>query len=168
MGDIIELQDPILSYEERYLRAAVLTLSVNTVIGSIGLTIVEHVNASPGTKFSSIDWQEDLIRTGLPVIEKLANRDTSLSCTTIYKGQTLRLFIESAGVSTDGSLSFSDMFFAVGSHNCLGMSFSKQSWNLFRHFMSTIPRSMRIIEVKDRDNDFVFNFPSLIKVAFND
>jgi len=167
LGRIIEGQRSDVGHEERYLRAAILTLSVNTLMGSVGLTILDEIHKAPNVALKEIKWPNQLTRTGLPIIEKIATRDVVFGGQQICAGQGLRLFIESEGVNLDGSYSFSEIFFAVGSHKCLGMNFSKQVWERFRSFISSIDRSIQIVQVSERPRDYVFNFPNLIKVRFD-
>lgn len=168
VGRIVAAQPFGRSIDDRYFRAAILTLSVNTLIGSLGLTIADEVGSNPGRRLAEIAWPQDLIRTGLPSIEKFAVSDAALGGQFIRAGQGIRLFLESAGVDAGGQHSFDDVFFAVGSHKCLGISFSKLVWQKFRNFLAGIDRSISILEVRDRSHDYVFNFPQLIRVRFDD
>lgn len=168
VGDIIDIQKGSRSVDELYLRTAILTLSVNTLVGSVGWTIIESCHKAEDRTLHSVAWPTDLIRTGLPVVEKVAVVNATLGGQQIRQGQGLRLFVESEGVKPNGIYSFSDLFFAVGSHKCLGMNFSKHVWGKFRELLAHIDRPMRIIKVRERESDYVFNFPNFIEVQFDD
>lgn len=157
-----------LAQEEKHFRIAVLAVSANTLLGSVGLTIAERLQSSPGCAMDGIDWGRDLIRTSLTLVEKRALRDTVLGGVAIRAGDRLRLFVEAGGVSPETGFDYNDLFFAVGAHKCIGMSFSRQVWSRFASFLSTLPRSMRLIEVRERGMDHVFNFPETIMVTFDD
>ncbi len=171
---IIELLNNIVSafpnkwtQEQKYFSCAVIALSANTLPSSISLTIVETLHLQPGRLLSEMDWSADLLRTGLPLIEKIVARDTVLGPFELKKGDRVRLFIEADGLFPDQHPRYSDLFFAVGSHKCVGMNLSRQIWAKFTEFLSAIPRRMVVLDVSERTGDYVFNYPQSIKVRFD-
>lgn len=156
-----------LSREERYFRIAIVALASNTTLATVGLNLAARLRAEPGVSLKRMSWGGDITATGLPLIEKHAVRDTVLGGQTIRKGQKVRLFIEAAGVSPEGQASFSELFFAVGPHKCVGMSFSRQLWIRFAASIAALDRTLRLIEVRDRGKDYVFNLPECIQVKFH-
>lgn len=151
---------------EKYFRAALVALSANTLLGSLVLTTSERIQSSPDRAMSEIDWGEDMLRTSLALIEKRALKDTSVGGVPIKRGERLRLFLEAAGVGIDGAYSYSDLFFAVGAHKCVGMNFSRLIWEATSSGFASIGRKMRVIDIKHRDGDHVFNMPEKLLVEF--
>ena len=166
--DLLEKLPPGWDRDQKHLCAAVIALGANTLLGSVSLSILERWRGTPEKPLSEIDWGSDLIRTALALVEKRAVRATMLGPVEISPGARLRLFIESDGVLPQDHYRYSDLFFAVGSHKCVGMSFSKQAWARFARFLSAIPRRMSVLEVRERSGDYVFNFPETIRVHFDD
>ena len=155
------------SNDQRYLSSAIIALSANTLLGSVSLTFLEALRTSPTRRLSDVEWGTDLIRTGLPLIEKKAMRDTVLGSVQLGKGSRVRLFIESEGVHPGNPYQYSDLFFAVGSHRCVGMNISRQVWARIAQFLSEIARPISVLEVAERTGDYVFNFPEKIWVRFD-
>lgn len=156
-----------LAEEEKYFRVAVVALASNTTLASVSHNILERIAAQPDTPLAAIDWGSEFTRTGLPLIEKFAVRDAMLGGQLIRKGEQLRLFIESEGVAPDGSHSYSDVFFAVGPHKCVGMNFSRQLWGRVASGFGAVNRKLRVLEVAEREKEYVFNFPERIRVEFH-
>ena len=154
--------------EQKYFSCAVIMLSANTIPSSISLTIIETLRMQPAKLLSEMNWSADLLRTGLPLIEKNVAHDTVLGTVKLKKGDRIRLFIEADGIHPDQQARYSDLFFAVGSHKCVGMEISRQIWTKFTEFLSGIPRRMVLLEVSERTGDYAFNYPKSIKVRFDD
>lgn len=168
LQQIFEQMPPDWSNDQKYTSCSVIALSANTLLGSVSLTFLQALRNSPGKPMSDVQWGADLIRTGLPLIEKKAVRDTVLGPARISSGSRIRLFIESEGVLPGDHYRYSDLFFAVGSHRCVGMNISRQVWAKISAFLSGIPRSLSVVEVSERGGDYVFNYPDMLKVRFND
>lgn len=156
-----------LADEERYFRVAVVALGSNTTLATVSLNVIDRIAEQPDTPLSAIEWGSEFTRTGLPLIEKFAVRDATLGGQLIRKGEQLRLFIESESVSPDGTHSYSDVFFAVGAHKCVGMNFSRQLWHRVGSGFGAVNRKLRILEVAEREKEYVFNFPERIRVEFH-
>ncbi len=155
------------SSDQKYLSCAIIALSANTLLGSVSLTFLEALGASPSKVMSEVAWGSELMRTGLALIEKRTVRDTVLGGVPLPSGSRVRLFIESEGVLPGGGYAYSDLFFAVGSHRCVGMSVSRQAWARIAAFLATIDRPLSVLEVTERTGDYVFNYPDLIRVRFD-
>ena len=167
IGDALALQPADLAEDDRYFRVAVVALASNTTLASVSHNIIDRIAEQPDTPLAAIDWGSEFTRTGLPLIEKFAVRDAMLGGETIRKGEHIRLFIESDGVAPDGTHSYSDVFFAVGPHKCVGMNFSRQLWGRMASGFGAVNRKLRIIEVAEREKDYVFNLPERIRVEFH-
>lgn len=167
IGNIVTSQPGSLRRETAYLRAAVLALSVNTLPSSMVLTVMERVRAASGQTLSAIDWGDELLRTGLPLVEKIAARDVRLANLEIAAGDGLRLFLEADGVSQAGAYRYSELFFAEGNHKCVGMHFSRQAWRRVAQVLGGVQRPLRLLGLTERANDYVFNFPQRCEVVFD-
>lgn len=165
--DILSALPDGMSPDERYFRVAVVALASNTILSTLALNAVDRLRSEPGISLKDIAWGSDITITGLPLIEKHALKDTLLGGQTIRKGERVRLFIEAGGVSADGKPGYSELFFAVGPHKCVGMSFGRQIWSRFAASVRRLDRKLRLIEVRDRECDYVFNFPERIQVEFH-
>lgn len=165
--DAIAMQAPDIPEEERYFRVAVVALASNTTLASVSHNIIDRIAEQPDTPLAAIDWGSEFTRTGLPLIEKFALRDATLGGQTIRKGEHIRLFIESDGVAPDGTHSYSDVFFAVGAHKCVGMNFSRQLWARVASGFGAVNRKLRVLEVAEREKEYVFNLPERIRVEFH-
>lgn len=168
MVEMLEHGAQHLTPDEQHLRLAIVALSANTLLGSISLTVAERLRQSPGLPMQQIDWGSELQRTSLPLVEKWAVRDTTLGGASIRSGDRVRLFIEAGGLSAGNEFTYSDLFFAVGAHKCLGMSFSRQVWARVAASLASVPRRLRLIDVRERQMDHVFNLPEEIRVSFDD
>jgi cytochrome P450 len=153
--------------DQKYLSCGIIALSANTLLGSVSLTFLQALQNSPTKCLSDVAWGADLARTGLPLIEKKVIRDTALGPVQLSKGSRVRLFIESEGVLPGDRYQYSDLFFAVGSHRCVGMSVSRQVWTKLAQFLSGIDRRISLLEVAERTGDYVFNYPDKIWVCFD-
>lgn len=166
IGRILEAMPSDFTQEQKYLSTAVIALSANTLLGSVGLTFL-HIAKASGTKpMSEMHWDMELQRTGLPLIEKKLIRDTVLGPVHLKQGERVRLFIEADGVLPDGVYRHSDLFFAAGAHKCVGLNFSKQVWREFARQFKSIPRSIEVLRAEERTGDYVFNLPTTIRVRF--
>lgn len=157
-----------LSYDEKHVRSVIVALGVNTLLGSVCLSLVHIAQMNPGVKLSEMDWPADLPCTAVPHVERRALADCRLGAMDIRSGDIVRVFLESAGLAPDGTWRYSDVFFALGSHKCVGLNFSRQTWTRFVAGISTVDRPLRVIEVHERDQDYLFNYPDRIMVAFDD
>ena len=156
------------SDDDRYLSCGIIALSANTLLGSVSLSFLEALRTSATHLMTDVNWGTELVRTGLPLIEKKAMRDTVLGPVQLARGSQIRLFIEADGVLPGELFRYSDLFFAVGSHRCVGMSVSRQVWTRIAQYLSTFARSISVLEVAERSGDYVFNYPELIRVRFDD
>jgi hypothetical protein len=168
LAELLHLRPETLTEPERIMPIAVITLSANTLLGSLALSVVERLLASPGTPLSKIDWGQDFARTSLPLVEKKATKDNMLGGHHIQAGDRLRLFIESPGMNPAGQHQYDELFFAAGPHKCVGMSFCRTAWGQLTKALSMLDRKIRIIRVDMRDRDHVFNFPTTIEAQIDD
>jgi cytochrome P450 len=168
MVKLLAMMPAELSHDEIHVRAVIVALGVNTLLGSLGLSLVHTMEQNLGKLLSEMTWPADLPRTAVPHVERRALEDRELGGITVKAGEIVRVYLEAAGLSADGACSYSDVFFALGSHKCVGLNFSRQTWTRFVAGFSSIHRSMKFIEVHEREQDYLFNYPDRIMVEFND
>ena len=156
-----------LGKEECYTRMSIVALSANTLLGSICLSFIERLRHSPGQPLAAIDWGRDLQRTALPLVEKRVVKPVTLGGQALVPGDRMRLLIEAAGFTPEGAHCYDDLFFAVGAHKCVGMNFSLKAWQAVADFLATLERRIEIVDVSERDGDYVFNIPERIVVKLD-
>jgi hypothetical protein len=83
-------------------------------------------------------------------------------------GDRVRLFIEAAGFTAQGQCRYDDLFFAVGAHKCVGMNFSVKAWQAVADYLSSVDRIVKVVDVRERDGDYVFNLPERILVKLDE
>jgi cytochrome P450 len=157
-----------LSEEDRQTRMAIIALSANTLLGSICQTFIEQLKGSPGKPLSGVDWGREMKRTALPLVEKRVVKPVQLGGQSLMPGDRVRLFIEAAGFTAQGQCRYDDLFFAVGAHKCVGMNFSVRAWQAVADYLSSVDRIVKVVDVRERDGDYVFNLPERILVKLDE
>lgn len=146
--------------EETYLASAILALSANTLMASLARSCIAQLQAAGTKPLCEVAWSEDFSHTGLALVEKRALRDAVVGDVAIKKDERLRLILDAAGYEGGGDdASYSDLYFAVGLHRCVGMSISRQCWSLFTARLSQEKRGLKLLAVDHRTRDYVFILP---------
>jgi cytochrome P450 len=147
--------------EDTHIGIALMAVSSNTLLGSLSRSCIAQLEAGNGKSLQKIEWSEDFSHTALALIEKVALTDTELGAVKLKAGDRIRLFLDAAGYEHGGNEStYSDLFFAVGPHRCVGMSISRQIWGLLTARLAQEKMTLRIKEVTHRQGDYVFIFPN--------
>lgn len=167
IGQIFERLPGDMDDDARYLRTAILALNANTLLGSMTRSFATTIAAHAQTPLSRMPWPTEMPVTGLPLIEKKALNDAMLGGQAIKAGDRLRLFIEAAGYRNGGGPSYSELYFAVGPHQCPGKSFSRQIWKLTVKHVARIDRRLTLIDAAYRGRDHVFNLYERLEAAFD-
>ena len=156
-----KLSDP----EDTHIGIAILAVSSNTLLGSLARSCIAQLQAAEGSSMAQIEWSEDFSHTALGLVEKVVLADAELGGAKLKPGDRVRLLLDSAGYEHGGSESaYSDLFFAVGPHRCVGMSISRQIWGLLTARLAREKFGLRVMEVEHRQGDYVFIFPSHCRV----
>lgn len=151
---------PFPAAEETYFASALLALSASTLVGTLARSCVAQLQASGPKPLSEIEWSEDFTHTALALVEKRALSDTVIGGVQIKSGERLRLILDAAGYEHGGNEpSYSDLYFAVGLHRCVGMSISRQCWSLLTSRLSQVKQGLRVLDYGLRTGDYVFIFP---------
>ncbi len=154
--------------DEKYFRIAIMALSANTLLGSLGQSLLQVLSENPDTALRDIAFDRDFPATGLPLIEKRAAKDILLAGRAIKAGDRLRLFLDSAGFEQGGAPAFSELYFAAGKHKCPGMNFSRRCWKLLAAALSRSALKLRLVQSRQRSGDNVFNFAEAIEVQVHE
>lgn len=148
-------------------RCGIVMVSANTLLGSILHSIVNTLADNQGKPLSKSGWSDELPWTGLPLIERVCIRDTTIGESSIQAGQRVRLYLESSTVQSDGTSRYSDLLFATGPHKCIGMSISRLIWKIVVDMLSSIDERWLIESAVMRRDDHVFNFYERVMVTID-
>lgn len=151
--------------DERYFRLAIVALSANTLLGSLGESLALTLEMNPQRRLCDTEWHRDFPATGLPLIEKRVTRDITIAGCEMKAGQRVRLFLDAAGFAKGERPLFSDLYFATGPHKCPGMSFSRRAWKSMAEQLQARPERVRLEAVAHRKRDNVFNFAEKLEVS---
>lgn len=139
-------------------------LGTDSILGSLALSFVERIAASPDRKMSEINWGERLTRTAVPFIERVAVEPVSVGGVQIRRGEIVRLYLDRFSTEQPANR---DAFFGSGRHACLGRSLAQQSWRTLTKVLSLIECSVQVENLKFREADCMFLFPVQIEVSVN-
>jgi cytochrome P450 len=167
IGEIINSLPDNMSDDEKYFRIAMVALATDSLIGTLSESLSVMLKFNQGIKLSDIRWDEEPPATGTPVIERILRQTKIIADTTLLAGQRVRLYVESAGYSTERP-AYAKLYFGAGPHVCLGMSLGKQTWKIMTSCLSRVDRSLEVIEVLRRGYDNVFNGYNCIKTKVYD
>jgi len=154
--------------DEKYFRIAIVALSANTLLGSLGESLIQVLSQNRGAALRDIAFDRDFPATGLPLIEKRATRDFQLAQHTIKAGERLRLFLDCAGFGQAAVPAFSELYFAAGRHKCPGMNFSRRCWKLLAGQLAQSRARLLLVSAGHRRGDNVFNFADKIEVSVHE
>jgi cytochrome P450 len=154
--------------DEKYFRIAIVALSANTLLGSLGESLAQVLGQNRGIALSEISFDRDFPATGLPLIEKRTSADVMIGGREIKEGDRLRLFLDSAGLDPAASTAFSELYFAAGKHKCPGMNFSRKCWKLLASRLARSRLELRLVTARHRKGDNVFNFAETIEVSVHE
>lgn len=146
-----------LTMDEKYFKIAAFSIGYDSLLGSVtesfGRTLLQNANS----KLSEINWGVNLPYSGVPVIERVAIRDCIIGEKIIKQGESVRLYIESAGFNDKYSSSHAALFFGHGIHKCIAMHLSNAVWKMFIEVISNIDKRFLIKKLTYRQDDRIFN-----------
>jgi cytochrome P450 len=155
------------SEDEILTSIAIIAVGANTLLGSVTESFLADIRDSNFKPFNQTKWNARLRATGLPLIERIAIEDATLGTAKIGAGDRLRLFIESEAYSFENAPQYTNIYFAVGPHKCLGMAYSWQIWNAFIKQISSIELEYSLGEMSYRQHDYVFNIINKMEINFH-
>ena len=154
--------------DDKFLRLSMLTLAIDTLSASVTLTLKSILEREPGVALSQINWDTELASTGLPFIERKALENTSLSHHSISQNDRVRLMIDAAGVHGDTCPHYSDLYFAMGAHQCIGKAASRKIWKSTVQQLRSIDRRLQVTNFSFRPRDSVFSLLQSLEVDIHD
>lgn len=146
-------------------RLGTIMVSANTLLGSLVRSLADQLQRNPGVGLAAIAWPRELPCTSLSLVEKTCLTDAVVGGVPIREGDRLRLYVEAAGIDSEGGHMPSDLFFAVGPHRCVGMSLSVAIWNCLTRILSGQRTAWTLVSQHVRPMDRVFNFPEKVVVV---
>lgn len=153
-----------MSDDEKYFRIAMLALNMNTLLGSISKSFLTVIRRNPGRALSTMDWDRDLPATALPMIERKALTNSTLSGQNIRAGHRVRLFVDVDEFDRDRGPKYTEFYFADGLHRCPGMNYSRKIWKIFVRIMRQIDRKLHIRDLEYRSNDRIFTLLDKLEI----
>lgn len=148
--------------EDVTVRTALSVIGADSILGALTESFVHEIGRNPGKRMNRIVWSEKLPMSGVPYVDRIMARTTVVAGITIHRGQRIRLYLDAFHSDYPDRL---DPYFGVGRHACLGKAVSLKAWQMLTAALGRIDRRVRIIEVQYRKSDFLFNTPTIVKVA---
>lgn len=136
-------------------------LGHDALLGALQESFVAAVIRDPDCSLSSIAWPNRLIETGVPYVERRADKDAEIDGQLVRRGDRLRLFMAAA---EHGSPNAFSNYFGGGRHKCLGEPLSQKAWHILTAQLAKIATKVRILCVSYKPHDFVFNCPIALDV----
>ncbi len=147
------------------IQVAMAILGSDSLLGSIAETFLDAISGNPDCRLCDIAWSAKLTATAVPFIERKAIRQTAVGGSVVAPGQRVRLYLD---VHRLGGEAQQDAYFGAGKHACLGRQISQRAWGIAAAGLGRIEKRLEVLEVAYRPSDFMFNFPSSIRVAIHD
>ena len=131
-------------------------IGYDSILATLSQAIYLTLCKNQEKKINEIHWDDHFPVTGLPFIARVSAVNTFLDGEKILKGQTIRLYLESAGFNHSADPTYSELFFGYGIHKCAGTHVSKKIWDVFTKKIAVIDKKFIIQPVSYRDNDYLF------------
>ena len=141
-------------------------LGNDALIGSLVLSFWHMLEQHPGARLSDIEFPANLIATGVPFIERIANRDVEIGGMKVAKDEKVRLVIDATSRQISGSEA--DLFFGKGRHLCIGKPMMLIVWRSLTKTLNALPLRFATEEMKLRSGDYAFNYPERARISLHD
>ena len=168
LEQIIQVLNDDFELEDCYFRIALFALGNDSALSTLSESMIHVFMKNPDQTLSSINWNEQIPVTGVPVIERVCLTDVDIDGTFFKKNQRVRLYLDAAGYQGDGCPHHSPLYFGSGSHLCLGMPIATKMWTVIISACSKVHKKIEVLEIKPRKNDNVFNVYEAIKIKIYD
>jgi cytochrome P450 len=169
IGDLYGASNPngghLGASSEADVEVALAVLGFDALLGTLGESFLHEIRSNPGNLLSEIEWSESVPVTGVPYVDRIANRSVAIGGVHIEGGERVRLYLNAP---IDSGSNHQDFFFGAGRHACLGRSVSQTAWRLLTANLGTVQMRAIITKVDYRQPDNVFNCPISIKVSLDD
>ena len=154
---------PDASDEDEGVIASYLILGRDSLGGSLGESLYRLFAANQGVRLDAIAYPPTPNETGVPYVERIADRDFEHDGTSFRAGDRIRLQMQSFAYAE--TVTDKQRIFGVGVHACLGKRLSLEVWGLIVAALRTKRTTLEVIDYAARDWDFVFTYPQTIRVA---
>ncbi|MDQ6869126.1 MAG: cytochrome P450 [Pseudomonadota bacterium] len=144
------------------MRVAMMILGTDPLLGSIGESFIYSISSNPKKSMSEINWSDKLPITGVPYVERIANKSAVVSGIHVLKDERIRVYLDA--FKSNGS----DFYFGAGRHVCLGRAVSQQAWQILTSKFKTIGKNVSILQARYRSSDYVFNCPVSIEISVDE
>lgn len=151
-----------------YFRMALFALGNDSALSTISESLICMFLKHPNQTLSSMKWPSEIPATGVPVIERVCLSDIVIAGVNIKKGQRARLYLDAAGYEGETCPHYASLYFGSGAHLCLGMPLASKMWEIVIQTLSKISKKVKMLEVKPRKNDNVFNVYEAIRIKIDD
>lgn len=141
-------------------------LGNDALMGSLVLSLWHILEQNPDARLSDIEFPPNLTATGVPFIERVANRDIEIGEMKVAKDQKVRLMIDATSRQISGEET--DLFFGKGRHLCIGKPMTLVVWRSFTKAVNALPLRFTLGEMKFRDGDYAFNYPECARISLHD
>jgi cytochrome P450 len=170
-GDLHELTCAFAERRERMpttpeFAVAMNVLGNDALMGSLVLSTWHILEQNPGARLSDIEFPTNLPATGVPFIERIANRDVEIKGLSVAKDQKVRLMIDATSRQVTGEEA--DLFFGKGRHLCIGKPMTLIVWRSFAKAVMALPLRFTLGEMRLRTGDYAFSYPEYARVRLHD
>ncbi len=145
--------------------AALRMLGYDSIVGSLGGSILNVLEGGAGRRLSEISYPAKLPKTGVPYIERFAAADRQVGEAEIKQGDRIRLYLDSG--STRDSAINGACHFGRGRHSCLGEDLSNWLWRTLAAEFAELPLRFTVESAVRRKPDWVFAYYPNIVVQFH-
>lgn len=156
------------NHEDVLDRLGAIMLSVDTLIGAMVRSVMDLLSRNPDQPLCAIAWPAEPHCTSLSLVEKICTAPAQIGDASLQEGDRLRLYIEAAGLTETGEHVYSDLYFAVGAHRCVGMALSLGAWAGLTRILSAENLAWRVKSKEIRTMDRVFHFPEKVAILSHD
>jgi len=138
----------------------------DALMGSLVLSLWHVLEQNPGARLSDIAFPANLVATGVPFIERIANRDIEINGMKVAKDEKVRLVIDATSRQITGEEA--DLFFGKGRHLCIGKPMTLVIWRAIAKSLREIPLRFTLQDMKLRTADYAFNFPEFARISVHE
>lgn len=148
------------------LAVAMNVLGNDALIGSLVLSTWHMLEQHPGARLCDIAFPANLPATGVPFIERIANRDVEIGGLKVAKDEKVRLMIDATSRQVSGEEA--DLFFGKGRHLCIGKPMTLIVWRSFTKAVTALPLRFTLGEMRLRGGDYAFTYPEHARISLHD
>jgi cytochrome P450 len=141
-------------------------LGNDALMGSLVLSAWHLLEQHPGARFSEIAFPPNLPATGVPFIERIANRDVEIDGMKVAKDEKVRLMIDATSRQVTGDEA--DLFFGKGRHLCIGKPMTLIIWRSVAKAIASLPLRFTTGEMRLRSGDYAFTYPEYARISLHE